>query len=255
MQIVDYQDDILVVSAIYLGFAGLAILITWLFTKPSCRSYFQQYEGLNAAFLGLPALVFSMTTALVATTVWDNYSISNKAIKEESQGILNIMSLANSFPLLKDTQLSVSALAYTQSVIDDEWQTLATNRSASSRTNERFITMRQKIFEAASLLGRKVESDALLKAFDSVNNARETRIAYASLDLHPVRWYAILFSGFLVMLTVAFIHTSNHNALKLAMVISTLTISNILSMIALTFSSPYQGLISISHTPYLQILK
>ena len=40
--------------------------------------------------------------------------------------------------------------------------------------------------------------------FTPLIHARETRQAYASFDLHPVRWYAILFLAVLVLISVAF---------------------------------------------------
>ena len=250
-----FQSDSSLVIALCIGFACLATLITQIFIRPRFSALIQQYEGVVAPFFSLPAVLFSLTAALLATSVWDNYSVATKAIKNESQGILNIISLAESVPLLKGTNLSASAKAYTQSIIDHEWGTLATSRSASQVTNEKFIDLRAEIFKTSNLLSDKAESKALLGAFNSINSARETRLAYASFDLHPVRWYAILFLGALVLIAVAFIHSSKPKALIVTMTISTLTILTPLCMIALTFSTPYQGMISLSKTPYLQIVQ
>ena len=60
--------------------------------------------------------------------------------------------------------------------------------------------------------------------------------------------------GVLVLISVAFIHLSKPKALMVAMAIATLTILTPLCILALTLSNPYQGLISISNDPYLQIL-
>ncbi len=199
--------------------------------------------------------MFSLTAALLATSIWDNYSTATKAIKNESQGILNIISLANSIPIPKEIDLSGSAKRYTQSIISDEWKTLSKNRSISPDAEEKFIAMRAATFKAVNTLPNRAESKALLNAFNSVNSAREMRLAYAAIDVHPIRWYALLFLGVLVLITIAFIHSSKPKALMLVMPISTLTIITPLCIISLTFSSPYQGVISISNGPYLQILR
>ena len=254
MQNLFFQSDAALIAALFIGFTSLSTLITWLVIRPKNKHLIEQYEGIVAPFFSLPAVLFSLTAALLATSVWDNYSIATKAIKSESQGILNIISLANSIPKPKDVDLPASAKAYTQSIINDEWRTLAVNRSASPETENKFITMRAAIFKTANMLSDKAESKALLSAFNTVNNAREMRLAYASIDVHPVRWYALLFLGFLVLIPVAFTHSSKPKALTLAMLISTLTILTPLCIIAMTFSSPYQGLISISNAPYWQIV-
>lgn len=214
-----------------------------------------QFDGVAPPFFGLPAVLFSLTAALLATSVWDNHSTTTKAIKNESQGILDVISLANSLPRLSQSNLPASAKAYAQSIIDDEWQALAISRSNSPITDKKFVDMRTEIFKAVNALSNDAESKALLNAYYTINNAREARLAYAGFDLHPIRWYAILFLGALVLTAVAFIHVSKPKALIVAMSIATLTVLTPICMLALTFSSPYQGLVSISKSPYLQVIK
>ncbi len=255
MQNLILGNDFTLVLVLCIGFASLAYLITWLFISSRFSITIKKFDGVVAPFFSLPAVLFSLTAALIATSIWDNYSVVNKAIKNESQGILSIISLANSIPALKEINLSATAMAYTQSVIDDEWKTLATSRSASDITNEKFVAMRTAVFKAANLISDVAESKALLNTFYTINTAREMRLAYASFDLHPVRWYAILFLGVLVLITVAFIHSSKPKALIASIAIATLAILTPLCIIGLTFSSPYQGVISISKAPYMKIIE
>lgn len=255
MQNLIFQSDATLILSLLIGFISLATLISWLVIYPKHRHFIAQYEGIVAPFFSLPAVLFSLTAALLATSIWDNYSTATKAIKNESQGILNIISLANSIPVPKEIDLPEAAKAYTQSIISDEWITLSKNRSVSAAADEKFVAMRAATFKAANTLPDKAESKALLSAFNLVNSARETRLAYAAIDVHPIRWYALLFLGVLVLITVAFTHSSKPKALMLGMLIATLTILTPLCIISLTFSNLYQGLISISNAPYLQIIK
>lgn len=255
MQNLTFQSDISLILALLIGFTILSTLIVWLVIHPKNKHLIAQYEGIVAPFFSLPAVLFSLTAALLATSIWDNYSIATKAIKNESQGIINIISLANTIPIPKEIDLPGAAMAYTQSIIHDEWKTLSISRSISLEAEEKFVALRATTFKAANMLPDKAESKALLSAFNLVNSARETRLAYATIDVHPIRWYALLFLGVLVLIAVAFTHSSKPKALMLAMLISTLTIITPLCIISLTFSNPYQGLISISNTPYFQIIK
>lgn len=255
MQNLFFKTEHSLILALCIGFIGLSTIISLLFTSPKTKKLVEQYEGVVAPFFSLSAVLFSLTAALLATSVWDNYSVATRAIKSESQSILTVISLANSVPYLKDSELSSTAKLYIKSMIEDEWKTLAAGKSNSPITDEKFINMRAAIFKAANIHENTAESKALLNAFFTINTARETRQAYASFDLHPVRWYAILFLAVLVLISVAFSHSAKPKALMVAMSIATLTILTPLCILALTFSSPYQGLISISHAPYLQIIK
>lgn len=255
MQNLLFSSDSIFILELSIGIISLSILITLFFFNPKNRGFIQRHDGVVTTFYSLPAVLFSLTAALLATSVWDNYSIGMKAINNESQGILDVISLANSAPALKEMNLPASVKAYTHSIIDDEWKTLSNNRSSSPITEEKFTSMRSNIFTAVNLLADKAESKALLNAYFTINNAREARLAYASFDLHPIRWYAILFLGVLVLVSVATGHASKPKSLLIAMPIATLTILTPLCVLAFTFSSPYQGAIAISNNPYLQIVK
>lgn len=250
-----FQTEVTLLTALIIGFISLTALILWFFVYSNYRPIIGKYEGVVAPFFSLPAVLFSLTAALLATSVWDNYSIANKAIKNESQSLLNVISLSDSISSFGQTNLSAFTKAYAQSIIYDEWQTLASSRSGSPITNEKFIAMRAELFRAANLFPDKAESKALLNSFYTLNNAREMRLAYAAFDLHPIRWYALLFLGALVLTAVALIHISKPRALAAALMISTMTVLTPLCIIALTFSSPYKGVISLSSDPYLEILK
>lgn len=250
-----FQTDTALLIALIVGFTVLSGFISWLFIFSRHKSRIEKLEGVVATFFSLPAVLFSLTAALLATSVWDNYSIANKAIKSESQGIMEMISLADSVPNFRPTNLSNLAKAYTQSIVDDEWQTLASHRSASPITTEKFVALREEVFKATNSLVDKSESKILLDTFYRINAARETRLAYATFDLHPIRWYVIIFLGVLVLFAVGLVHLSKPGALMVAMLIATLTILTPLCMIALTFSSPYQGIISLSNLPYMKILK
>lgn len=236
-------------------FSFSAILITWFLVSPGKRNLVAPFEGFVAPFFSLPAILFSLIVALMATSVWENYTIATKAIRSESQSIMNIISLANSIPSLKNSQLDKASKQYTRSIIDDEWETLSNHQVHSPTTKMYFEDLRSQVFEAVDSLKNSAESRALFNAFQTINTARETRLAFVSFDVHPIRWYAILFLALLVQITVGLVHLPRPKALIVAMTITTLTVLVPICMIAFTLSSPYHGVISISNAPYLEILK
>jgi hypothetical protein len=212
-----------------------------------------QYEGVVAPYFGLPAVLFSLSAALMATSIWENYNIAAKAIKAESQGLIEIISLASTIPELKNSNLANTTRTYAKSVIYEEWQTLSSVSNDSPKTIEKFIAMRSDFFKAANQLNNNAESKILIHAFQTVDDARNMRLAYVSFDVHPLRMIGILLLAILVQIAVAFIHVAKPKALIVAMSIATATVLIPICMIALTFSSPYHGIISISNEPYLQI--
>lgn len=253
MQNINVDQEIGLIVLIIAAFGIIGLIIARIFLAPSTRPTMLQYEGVVAPFFGLPAVLFSLTAALMATSIWENYNVASKAIKNESQGLMGMISLANTIPELKQSNLTNATRIYAKSILEEEWQTLSFDGKHSAKTQEKFVAMRADLFKAVNQLNNNAESEALMNAFQMVNNAREMRLAFVSFDVHPIRWYAILLLATLVQIAVGFIHLSKPKALIVTMSIATVTVLVPICMIALTFSSPYLGVIAISNTPYLQI--
>ena len=253
MPFISTNNEIALILLIIFVFTIIAVIITRIFLSQKTRPLMLQYEGVVVPFFGLPAVLFSLSAALMATSIWENYNIAAKAIKAESQGLIEIISLASTIPELKNSNLANTTRTYAKSILDEEWQTLSSASNDSPKTIEKFIAMRSDFFKAANQLNNNAESKILIHAFQTVDNARGIRLAYVSFDVHPLRMTGILLLAILVQIAVAFIHVAKPKALIVAMSIATATVLITICMIALTFSSPYHGIISISNEPYLQI--
>ena len=250
---INADDEITLVLFIIFVFIAIAVMITSIFLSSKTRPLMLQCEGVVAPFFGLPAVLFSLSIALMGTSIWENYNVASQAIKTESQGLIQIISLASTIPELKDSNLANATRIYTKSIVEEEWQTLTSERTDASETVEKFTAMRADLFKAVNQLNNNAESKVLMNAFQIVNNARSIRLAYTSFDVHPLRISGVLLLAVLVLLTVAFIHAVKPKSLVVAMRIATTTVLTPICMIALTFSSPYIGVISISNTAYLLI--
>jgi Protein of unknown function (DUF4239) len=253
MQNLSVDYEIWLILLIIAAFSTTAVIITRVFLSPNTRPAMLQYEGVVAPFFGLPAVLFSLTAALMATSIWENYNIATKAIKNESQGMMEIISLANTIPELKHSNLANATRVYAKSVLEEEWSTLSSDGLYSPKAQEKFVAMRNDLFKAVNHLNNNAESKTLMNAFQMVNNAREMRLAFVSFDVHPIRWYAILLLALLVQIAVGFIHLTKPKALIVSMTIATATVLVPICIIAFTFSSPYLGVIAISNAPYLYI--
>lgn len=254
MKNLDSNFEIYVVLAIIAAFILIGTFIAWVFLNPKTRPFTLPYEGVVGPFFGLPAVLFSLTTALFATSIWENYNSASVAIRNESQGILNLINISENIPSLKDTNLVSASKSYARSVVEDEWDTLSSHSIPSPITKEKFNQLTKLIFESGERLN-KMEFAALANAYLHINNSREIRLAFISFDVHPIRWYAILFLGALVQIAVAFVHLSKPKALIVSLAIATVTVLIPICIIAFTFSSPYSGVIEISNSPYLEIFK
>ena len=247
--------ELSMIGIIVLFFIVVALLLSWFFVSAKTRSFSQTFEGVVPTLLGLPAILFSLTVALLASSVWETYNMANKSVRNEALGLATIMDLAQTIPALNDSGLSNKVRIYTQSIVDDEWKTLSARGQPAESTKRYFEELRSSTFQSINSLNSNAESKALMHAIEIVNDSRKARLSFVSFDIHPIRWYAIIVLAMLVLLTVALVHSAKPKVLFVAIGISAMTLLVPICTLALTLSSPYVGMISVSYEPLLSIIR
>ena len=249
------NKEILMIFWIIVFFITVGSIITWIFLSVQSRAYMMSFEGIVGPFLGLPAVLFSLTTALMATSLWGNYDLAKKSVLTEVAGIATIIDLSEAYPSLIENELATYAKQYAKSVAEIEWGHLSSFNHQSPITKQDYETLRHATYKVIDSMGNKAESQALRGAIESVSHGRMSRVTFTSFDVHLIRWFAIIALAVLVQLVVAFVHINKPKALMTAMAIATVIVIIPIVTIGLTTTSPYVGLISISNAPYLQLLK
>jgi hypothetical protein len=255
LQTLAERHESLMITMIIIYFTGTGLVLVWIFTSARCRPSLLSYDGVVGPFFGLPAVLFSLMTALNAASLWDNYAAATQAVRAESQSLIAIISLAESIPDLRSSGLADLARSYARSVIEDEWETLSPGTEQSPITRRRYEELRSALFGAINHLGNSAEARTLQTELLHTSAARDRRLAHISFDVHITRWYALVALALLVQAAVAFVHIPRPRALKAAMCIATLTILVPLCSMAVTVSTPYQGMVAISSTPFLTVLR
>jgi hypothetical protein len=243
------------IGMIILFYVAIALLFSWLCLSPKTRQWALTFEGVVPPFFGLPAILFSLTVALLATSIWENYNAANKSIRNEALGLTTIIDLAETIPALKNSGLIESAKGYTRSIIEDEWKTLSAHGKPAAYSKKQFEALRSNVFQAVDSLNNNAESKALMNAIQTVNDGRKARLSFVSFDVHPIRWCAIIVLAILTQMVVSLVHISKPKVLPLALGICTTTLLIPICTIALTLSSPYIGMISLSNGPLLAIIQ
>lgn len=249
----DYE--LTMIAMIIAFFVAVALLLCWLSLSSRTRPRLLQLEGVVPPFLGLPAILFSLSAALLATSVWENYNMANKSIRSEASGLITIIDLAQTIPSIQKIPLADYARSYARSIIEEEWKTLSAHGKPAPSSQREFEALRSATFRAVDSLNNNAESKALMTAMQTVNDGRKARLSFVSFDVHSIRWYGILLLAVLVQLAAALVHITKPKALCVAMGITTLTVLIPICTIALTLSSPYIGIISVSHSPLMALMQ
>lgn len=146
------EHELILISFLVLFFAMTGIAIFLLCTHQKIQRMQKLCEGITPTLIGVPAIMFSLTAALMATSLWDQYSGAAKAIRVESQGIASYIQLAETVPGFRELELGIRAREYARSVLEDEWEGMGADRNASgaqAKTKDKFQALQIATFRAA----------------------------------------------------------------------------------------------------------
>ncbi len=248
------SNDWIIIIGLIAVFGGNAFLLHYLCFRKSSRELVLSFVGIVSPFYAMAATIFALTTALLGSTVWQNFHDSNQAIKAESQALILFIELNQAIPQLREHNLAQDAKKYTQSAVEIEWD-LIKSRQKSVDTDAAFMELLTKAVHAASMPGVPVAvANALMKAVDAVAQARAVRLSLLNAKAERARWLCVLLLGLLTQAGVASVHLEKSRANALALSITTLTIIVALGLIALA-DNPHSRAVQLSKDPLHAILR
>lgn len=255
MQTLLENHEFLIILSVILFFVAVGGMIVWVSLSSFCKNVVLNLEGIVPPFVTFPAILFSLSATLTATTLWENYAAAIRSVQTESQGIATILDISAAVPILKGSDVPALAKQYAQSVVRDEWATLTSDHNTSPITRKHYEEFLHVAYKAVDSLGNNAESKALMSAIESVTSGREARLGCVAFDVNQVRLCGIILLGILVQLAVAIVHLNKPKALITAVTMATFAVLTPISTITFTASGPFVGFIAISPKPFLQFMK
>lgn len=134
--------------SVFLIFSLSALLICRVCDEKKNPSVVQRFGGLVAPFMTVPISLFSLTSALLGVSVWQNYQTQQAAVLTECRAILAYIQLTETIPSLRDKALSDQVRAYTYSAVHTEWPLLIATKERSPETE---IIMNRLIAKTAAV--------------------------------------------------------------------------------------------------------
>jgi hypothetical protein len=183
-----------VLSALIVLLPLLTHRIPWLRPSPE-----------NSDFvLRLQATMFTITALVVAFTLVEavaNFRKIDALVSIEASNINRLDRLLYRYGHDSADRVRPQLLSYARSVVTEEWPRML--RGPSTKTHEAFIVVSRGIFALEPSQGRQTTIHAeILRSYDSVAEARDSRLNSASVSLSATFWQAILLAV-LILLVVS----------------------------------------------------
>lgn len=251
--VTSHQVLIMLGVVVFFTFSGFGI--HYLFFVAPTKRFFSDVEGIAPPFITLPAIIFSLTAALMASSLWENYSNASKAVRNEVNCLLIIRQNSEDLPESYREKFLELISRYAESVINDEWASMVANRP-SARAIRGFNDLERTIFSLES--DQRVPSflkSTLLSDFQNFQKFRLERLGYRSFDVSTMRVISILILAMITQFGVGVIHMHRSKAHSIMLTITTLCLLVPLCTIVNMIASPFSGFFHITSEPFCQFLR
>lgn len=150
--------------------------------------------------LRLQATLFTATSFVIAFTLIEaesNFRKVDALVSAEASSINRLDRLLVRYGHETADQVRPGLLSYARSIVTDEWPEMARGEG-SDKTQQTFVVVSRNVLTLEPSPGRQVTIyGEILRSFDSVAEARDSRLAAVTVSLSAIFWQAI---GFAVLI-------------------------------------------------------
>jgi hypothetical protein len=141
-------------------------------------------------------MVYAILIAIAAIAVWEPHTDAREATSREAADMIEIQQLTTGLPAVSRPVIQRLTVAYTESVITQEWPELHDEHKQSPESATLFQQLRTTI-EKVNLNSNQEQSayDQVLGRVSDAADARRIRIASAEKGMPPLLWPVLIISS------------------------------------------------------------
>ena len=194
-------------------------------------------------------VVYAVLLAFVVFVVWQQYQNVGQAVDNEANAVITLYRVAQALPDPTRTQLMADLRAYTQGVVNDEWQHLGRYEegplpeTALSRLWATGTAFQPRTMQESDLYTQ------VLSRIQDVTRLRRERFQADHTRIPVVLWVLLLGGGFIIVVFTFFFGTRNGHihALMTAALAAVIAFTLVLIFV---LDHPFAGSVRIGPEPF-----
>ncbi|MCJ2082603.1 DUF4239 domain-containing protein [Methylobacterium sp. J-090] len=235
----------LMVTLITLFFLLVSTVMVAITALPVTRpTFLRVVDGVVPAFFSSISILLALLTGFVANDAWERQKQGSRVVEKERANLIA------AFDLSIETTSNMAGirqalLAYTETVIADEWPKMADGGS-SSEPGGAALSNLMRIIADPALTGEAgaVAHTALMTVAMNLREARGERLALSASKEDDSKWLTLIFLAALTLVSIGMVHGDKHRAQILTLFLFSSAMIVTLSVIAL-HERPFDGPLAI----------
>lgn len=228
------------------GLGGMMLVRRYVMPAMLVRVEDSEFTG---AMLQAILIFYGLAVALIAVSVWQNYSDAGKVVTGEASALNALYRDVTSYPEPIRTELQQGLRDYTQQVIHVAWPLQQQGKIPSggiiSMTHFQAILDR---FEPATE-GQKLLHGEALRAYNGLIQARRLRLDAVNTELPGVLWTVVI-AGAFIGLTAAFFFRVAEVRLHAIMIFLLAVFIGLVIFMIFALERPFHGYSNLGSEPY-----
>jgi len=197
--------------------------------------------------------IYAVLLAFVVITVWQQYSDLSTTVETEAAKLLDLYRDADEYPDPTRSILRAQVRAYTETVINQEWDTMSrghASKNAQAEFDKLWKVYRQLPVDDLRQMAAQTET---LRRMNELSESRQLRLLGARSQIPPILWIALVLGG---IGTVGFSYFFGARSIGLqAVMIAIFTGAISLFFYVITaLDTPFSGTGYISPAPFQRVL-
>jgi hypothetical protein len=232
------QSLIILLASVVLALAGMMLVRRS--AKPSLLEPHNDVAGAAYQTLGT---VYAILLAFVCVLAWQRFDTAGTEAYHEANTVTSLHEMAQSFSAPGRAQIDGGLLRYTQLVVDDEWERMASGEQ-SLATDRSLGDLWQRYRELPTADRQEPEYAQSLSQMTVLEDTRGVRLQTASGQIPRVLW-VVLVAGAVVAIAFSYLFgVKNLWAQTLITVALTLAIAGVL-VLTYVLDDPYRGAVRV----------
>jgi hypothetical protein len=244
-----WQMALVVFAITYLATGGILAIIMAL----SKGGWSRVFKNVSIGLLGPLGVIFGLTIVFSVAEVWGAFDRAKMAVDREASTVRTVVLLASSFPGDLEAQIRNLVRRDIDEAVFAEWPRMAKqSASLTVAPPELAEALRLTLSLAPRSEGQIVAQREIVVGLENAMDARRQRIILSRSSVNWVKWTCLFVQAGCIMVAIAIIHSDNHAAAAVAMVIFATGAAVSVLLIA-SQDRPFSGEISVKPDVLLQV--
>lgn len=208
--------------------------------------------GFTYAVFGL---IYGVVLAFTIVIAWQRFADAERIVMQEAAMLSELWRDARAFSPEISQGLQENLLAYTHSVVEDEWPRMAAEGTGHPKTRALYEELWERTYRISPRTpNEEAYLSELLADLSELSLNRKLRVHHSRAEISPMLWMVLLV-GAAPTIGYTLLFANRHDSVQ-AIVTSTVVLIVLLSLfVALSLQYPFTGDVSIGPQAFQEILR